>query len=89
MPIPFAFLLDGEGQGNITKKYILNFGGVCLQGLLIVISCSLFQYLMADVIATGGGDTVDKIFTMVLAAVVMVLAVSKSGHWGKQLLNAM
>lgn len=91
MPIPFAFLLDGEGHANITKKYVLNFAGVCLQGLLIVISCSLFQYLMADVIATLGstGDVTDLLFTMVLGGVVMVLAISKCGQWGKQLLNAM
>lgn len=90
MPIPFSFLLEGERQANITKKYILNFAGVCLQGLLIVISCSLFQYLMADVIADGSvSGAVDLLFTMVLCAAVMVLAVSKSGQWGKQLLNAM
>lgn len=91
MPIPFSFLLESEGGGNITKKYILNFAGVSLQGLLIVISCSLYQYLMSDVI-TGMGtstDAGDLLFTMVLGAVVMVLAVSKCGQWGKQILNAM
>lgn len=91
MPVPFAFLLESEGGGNITKKYILNFAGVCLQGFLIVISCSLYQYLMKDVITNIGTstDAGDLLFTMVLGAVVMVMAVSKCGQWGKQLLNAM
>lgn len=91
MPIPFAFVLDDEGHSHITKKYILNFAGVCIQGLLIVLSCSLFQYLMADVIGNmgNGAEVIDMIFTMVMAAVVMVLAIAKCGQWGKQLLNAM
>lgn len=89
MPIPFAFILDGEGHANLTKKYILNFAGVCLQGLLIVIACSLYQYMMADVISSASGGATDLLFTMVLGGVIMVLAVSKCGQWGKQLLNAM
>lgn len=91
MPVPFAFLLEGDGGNNITKKYILNFAGVCLQGLLIVISCSLYQYLIADVIngMSGSTDAGELMFTMVLGAVVMLLAVTKCGQWGKQLLNAM
>lgn len=91
MPIPFSMILESEGPSNITKKYILNFAGVCLQGLLIVVSCSLYQYLMADVISGMGTskDAGDLLFTMVLGAVVMVLAITKCGQWGKQLLNAM
>lgn len=92
MPVPFAFLLESEGNGNITKKYILNFAGVCLQGFLIVISCSLFQYIMKGEIknlTNGTSDALDLLFTMLLGSVVMVMAVAKSGQWGKQLLNAM
>lgn len=90
MPIPFAFVLDEHSQ--ITKKYILNFAGVCLQGLLMVLACSLFQYLMADTVKAMGADSsasaTDMLFTMCLAAVVLVLSITKCGQWGKQLLNA-
>lgn len=97
MPIPFAFILDGEGHTNTTKKFVLNFAGVCLQGFLIVIACSLYQYLMSDVITaqynaiTGSGSTsaMELLFTLVLGSVVMVVAVVKCGQWGKQLVNAM
>lgn len=92
MPIPFAFVLDGEGHSNITKKYILNFAGVCLQGLLIVISCTLYKHMMGDIIArvnVSSADIYDLIYTMVIGAMVMVVAVAKCGQWGKQLLSAM
>lgn len=91
MPVPFAFLLESEGGGNITKKYVLNFAGVCIQGLLIVIASTLYQNLMSDVITNMGTstDAGQMMLTMVLGAIVMVLAVSKCGQWGKQLLNAM
>lgn len=91
MSIPCALILDSEGGTNATKKYILNFAGVCLQGFLIVVACSLYQFLMADVLVgqtSGVTDAGDLLFTMVLGAVVMVLAVIKCGQWGKQILNA-
>ena len=46
---------------------------------------------MADVITNmgDGAEVIDLIFTMVMSAVVMVLAITKCGQWGKQLLNAM
>ena len=91
MPIPFAFLLDGEGHTNTTKKYIMNFAGVCLQGLLMIVASSLYQYLMADVIAGmgGSGSAGDLLFNLMLSSIIMVMAVSKCGQWGKQIVGAM
>lgn len=91
MPISFAFILDGEGHSNITKKYVLNFIGVCLQGLLMIIACSLFQYIMADnITAMSNTDSVTElIMSMVFSGIILVLSISKCGQWGKQLVNAM
>lgn len=97
MPIPFSMILDGEGHSNSTKKYLLNFAGVCLQGFLIVIACSLYQYFMSDIItkqyneimAGSNASATDLLFTLVLGAIVMVLAVTKCSQWGKQALNAL
>lgn len=91
MPIPFAFILESEGHSNLTKKYIMNFAGVCLQGFMMVVASSFYQYLMADIIANMAtdGDCLKMLLSMVLGAVTLVLVIAKSGQWSKQIFNAM
>ncbi len=89
MPVPFAMILDGEGHFNTTKKYVLNFAGVCLQGYLMVLACSLYQGMVSDLMDAGATGAFNLLMAMLLATIVMVLAITKCGQWGKQIINAM
>lgn len=89
-PLPCAFLPLEDSR--IPKKFFLSFAGVSLQGLFIIISIKLYQAVCQDVIlpnVNGSADVPSIAFNMVLGALVLVLAVVKSGNWAKAILDAM
>lgn len=92
-PLPCAFLPLEDGAGSrITKKYFITFAGVCLQGLFIIISIKLYQAICTSTIipAIGGVTALADIsFNMLLGALVLIMAVVKSGTWAKGILDAM
>lgn len=51
MPVPLAFVMDGEGHFNMAKKYFLNFGAVCLQGLMIIGCIGMWSRLVPAIIS--------------------------------------
>ncbi len=102
-PLPCAFMPLGNGDGSginrITTKFFKNFIAVCLQGVMMVISIRIFDIVMGEAItkmidvALKGQDTnrviLELCFTMLLGAIALVQAVSKSGSWAKNIMDAM
>jgi hypothetical protein len=89
-PLPCAFIPMEESR--IPKKYFLSFAGVCLQGLFIIISIKLYQAICTDAIipAVQSSSALSDIsFNMLMGALVLVMAVVKSGSWAKSILDAM
>lgn len=98
-PLPCAFFPLGDGSGGgfsrITRKFFLNFIGVCLHGVMIIISIKLFGIMMTSAVtsmATGGADAATNVsnlcYAMLLGGIVLVMACAKSGQWAKSVLDA-
>jgi hypothetical protein len=91
-PLACAFLpMSENGASRITKKYFLNFAGVCLQGLFIIISIKLYgavcQATIIPAVQSSTGIS-DISFNMLLGSLVLVMAVVKSSSWAKALFDA-
>ncbi|WP_298203017.1 hypothetical protein [Desulfosporosinus sp.] len=89
-PLPCAFLPMEDSR--IPKKYFLSFAAVCLQGLFIIISIKLYQAICVDTLIPAVQSSTalsDIAFNMLLGALVLVMAVVKSGTWAKSILDAM
>ncbi len=88
-PLPCAFLPMEESR--IPKRFFLSFAGVCLQGLFIIIAIKLYQAVCVDTIipaVQSSSALSDIAFNMLLGALVLVMAVVKSGQWAKAILDA-
>lgn len=102
-PLPCAFMPLGQGNGDginrITSKFFKNFIAVCLQGVMMIIVLRVFDTIMNTAIvstlsaAAGNTDSnaaiTDLIYTMLLGAIALVMAVVKSGSWAKSIMDAM
>lgn len=102
-PLPCAFFPLGNGDGGgvsrITSKFFKSFVAVCLQGVMMVIVIRLFDVIIGGAIATtltgiaGGADPnaaiTDLVYTMLLGAIALVMAIVKCGSWAKGILDAM
>lgn len=102
-PLPCAFMPLGNGDGGgvnrITSKFFKSFIAVCLQGVMMIIVIRVFDVVMANAIvnaldtSAGNADVnaaiTDLIYTMLLGAIALVMAVTKSGSWAKGILDAM
>lgn len=102
-PLPCAFFPLGDSGGgfsnSITSKFFKSFAAVCLQGVMMVIVIRVFDIVMSTAIsealtaAAGNSDAnaaiTDLIYTMLLGAIALVMAIFKSGNWAKSILNAM
>ena len=88
-PLPCAFMpLE---QSRITKKFFLSFAGVVLQGLFIILSIKLYQAICVSAIipaVQSSTELSDISFNMLLGAIVLVMAVIKSGSIAKSILDA-
>lgn len=98
-PLPCAFFPLGDGSGGgfsrITRKFLLNFVGVCLHGVMIMVSIKVYGLIIVSVatsMATAGSDAVASInnlcYAMLLGGIVLVMACAKSGQWAKSILDA-
>lgn len=98
-PLPCAFFPLGDGSGGgysrITRKFFLNFIGVCLHGVMIIISIKLFGIMMTNAVTSmvsSGDDAATNIvnlcYSMLLGGIVLVMACAKSGQWAKSILDA-
>ncbi|SFU89435.1 hypothetical protein [Butyrivibrio sp. M55] len=100
-PLPCAFFPLGDGSGGgysrITRKFFLNFIGVCLHGVMIIISIKIFGLIMTGAVEAmsanvGGADPATNVsnlcYSMLLGGIVLVMACAKSGQWAKSVLDA-
>lgn len=102
-PLPCAFFPMGDGTGGgfsrITQKFFKSFIAVCLQGVMILVCIRIFyaiigtsfQQLINDAVAAGtaSGIVSELSYTMLLFAIVLVMAVSKCGSWARSIIDAM
>lgn len=102
-PLPCAFFPLGNGDGGgisrITSKFFKSFIAVCLQGVMMIIVIRLFDVIiggqitstLAVIAARGDANAAitDLVYTMLLGAIALVMAVVKSGSWAKGILDAM
>lgn len=102
-PLPMAFLPLGNGNGDgvhrITTKFLKNFIAVCLQGVMMIIVIRVFDVVIGNTIinalteAAANTDVnaavTDLIYTMLLGAIALVMAVIKCGSWAKSIMDAM
>lgn len=92
-PLPCSLLpLESHQTSRIPIKYILNFAGICLQGLFIIMSIKLYGVLCNEEILTtiaAGGNIGTIAGQLLIASLVLVMAVVKSSSWGKSLLDVM
>lgn len=104
-PLPCAFLPMGDGAGGgisrITQKFFKTFIAVCLQGVMIVVSITVFNIIMNTtldaliyraVVGQGlqGAALVSELgYTMLLGSVVLTVAVGKCGSMAKSIIDAM
>lgn len=102
-PLPCAFFPMGDGTGGgfsrITQKFFKSFIAVCLQGVMILICIRIFyaiigtsfQQLINDAVAAGtaSGIVSELSYTMLLFAIVLVMAVAKCGSWARSIIDAM
>lgn len=84
-PIPLAGLTGEDSQG-IAKNFLKNYAGVCLQGVIIVVCCSLYGGLIKDVVMKPG---VQGLTTFVMYSLVLLLVLIKSGAWANKLTGGM
>ena len=102
-PLPCAFFPMGDGTGGgfsrITQKFFKSFIAVCLQGVMILICIRIFyaiigtsfQSLINEAVAAGtaSGIVSELSYTMLLFAIVLVMAVAKCGSWARSIIDAM
>lgn len=102
-PLPCSFMPLGNGDGGgvsrITSKFFKSFIAVCLQGVMMIIVIRVFDMVMGNAIlktlssAAANNNTnaaiTDLIYTMLLGAIALVMAITKSGSWAKSILDAM
>lgn len=90
-PLPCAFLpLEDGGASRIPKKYIMTFASSCLSGLFMIMSIRFYAELVDGVISSNLGnlsDFISIIGQVLLATLVLVMAVIKSGSWASKVLD--
>ena len=82
-PIPIATAVSEE-YNHIAKKFFQNYIGVCLQGLIMLLVCTLYSALSVQLVNPtfemsfmGGG------IGFLLSSIVLIFALLKSGSWAK------
>ena len=100
LPISFAcYTGGGDGIARITTKFFKGFIAVCLSGVMMYMSISLFGTIVStsfrDFVdrtlasgVSGGALVSDLCYDMILFTIVLVMAIAKSGGWAKQIMDA-
>jgi hypothetical protein len=92
-PLPCSFVLMDNGQ--VTKRFLLQFLGVVLQGVLMLVIIIIFQKLVmaitGEINTTAPGDVWMTITgyasSMLIATITLMAAIVKSGSLAKQMLS--
>ena len=83
-PLPLSTLASPD-QYSIAKKFIQSYIGVCLQGFIMILACVIFSALAIDLINPAGENRGSMGFLM--ASVVFLYVLVRSGSWGKQVVG--
>lgn len=84
-PLPFAFLcLDDNGNSRVFKNFAFVYIAICLRGLFMVISVSVFCKLAGNISFTSWSSGLSDLLVLSL---VLLMALMKSDQWAKQLFN--
>lgn len=84
-PLPFAFLcLDDGGSSRVFKNFAFVYISICLRGLFMVISISVFSTL-ANSISFSSWST--GLYDLLVFSLVLLMGLVKSDQWAKQLFN--
>jgi hypothetical protein len=95
-PLPCSFILMDNGQ--VTKRFLLQFLGVVLQGVLMLIIIIIYQNMVIVLtgnithVVEGGGISelsiiVQNCSVMMIATITLMAAIMKSGSLAKQMLS--
>lgn len=76
-PIPFCFV-PFSGTKEITKKFILAYAAVSLQGVIAMIVFSLYVAVMSSA---------NTIINITIVSIVLMIGIVKSGSWAKEVLG--
>lgn len=84
-PIASAFL-PYKGTSDITKKFILGVVSVLLQGLVMLISIQIYAKLMEN-FTPDVSSTLTLLLQTTTMSCVLLMAISSSGKWAKQVVG--
>lgn len=89
-PIPLA-TMTSESLHGTAKRFLQTYTGICLQGVIIMISCLAYTGLTADMVtpATGAGSLNLNVWAFIMSSLVLLLILIKSGSWAKQITGSM
>jgi hypothetical protein len=85
-PLPLS-TLTSEGMQSTAKRFFQNYVSVCLQGLIILVGCMIYNGMMVHVAETLG--VWDTIRDNLIISFILLLIVTKSGTWAKQITGFM
>jgi len=100
-PLPCAFFPLGDGTGGgysrITQKFFKSFIAVCLQGVMMIVSMRIFYIIIGSALGnminnisgSASGVVSELCLTMLMAALTLVLAITRCGSWAKSIIDAM
>ena len=84
-PIASSFL-PYKGTSDITKKFILGVVSVLLQGLVMLISIQIYAKLMEN-FTPDVSSTLTLLLQTTTMSCVLLMAISSSGKWAKQVVG--
>lgn len=84
-PLPCAFL--ALENSNITKRFIMNFAAVCLQGVFILMSIKLYELVCLDISLDMVSGVAQACLKLMVSSITLLMAVLKSSEWAKKVLE--
>lgn len=53
----------GESTSSVGKTFLKSYAGLCLEGVVIVLSCVIFSAVASTTPSVGGGDAVSMVWS--------------------------
>ncbi len=85
-PIPIATLSSEEYAGT-AKRFFQHYIGICLHGLIIVLICVIFGGLAQTLVGNVGEDADFGVWISITLSITLLLVLSKSATWAKQIVG--
>lgn len=84
-PLPCAFL--ALENSNITKRFIMSFASVCLQGVFIIMSIKLYELVCIDITLDMVEGAPQACMKLMVSSITLLMAVIKSSEWARRVLE--